>query len=121
MVNNVEDEKRTAALVSLIGGKTYGLLKSLTAPEAPSNFTFKQLTDLLRNHFNPEPLIILRNDSDFIKATSWKKPCRSTPLTCVDWQGIVSLERFCRMPYGTGLFVAWQVSTSRKNFWQRMN
>ena len=58
MVNNVEDEKRTAALVSLIGGKTYGLLKSLTASEPPSSFTFKQLTDLLRNHFNPKPLVI---------------------------------------------------------------
>ena len=58
MVNSVEDEKRTAALVSLIGGKTYGLLKSLTAPEAPSSFTFVQLTDLLRNHFNPKPLVI---------------------------------------------------------------
>ena len=58
MVNNVEDEKRTVALVSLIGGRTYGLLKSPTAPEAPSSFTFTQLTDLLRNHFNPKPLVI---------------------------------------------------------------
>ena len=101
MVNNVEDEKRTAALVSLIGRKTYGLLKSLTAPEAPSSFTFKQLTDLLRNHFNPKPLVIAERFRFY----------KSNQLEETVSQYAADLRR---LAYGTGLFVAWQVSTSRK-------
>ena len=59
----------------------------------------------------------LQNDSDFINAISWKKPCRSTPLTCVAWQGIVSLENgFAWCPKGQVCLWPGKCSHSEKTF-----
>ncbi len=44
VVNDVPEEKHVPALLSLIGAKTYGLLRTLTAPENPATKTFEELT-----------------------------------------------------------------------------
>ncbi|KAL1250466.1 hypothetical protein QQF64_018262 [Cirrhinus molitorella] len=41
----------------VIGGKSYGLLQSLTAPDKPRDKSFKHITDTLQQHFLPKPLI----------------------------------------------------------------
>lgn len=51
--NKVPAELQVDAFVSLIGPKTYALLKSLTAPETPSSKSFEELRQLLRNHLSP--------------------------------------------------------------------
>lgn len=58
VVNSVEDDKKTAALISLMGPKLYKLLKSLTAPEDPSTKAYEDLVKLLENHLSPKPLVI---------------------------------------------------------------
>ncbi|KAH6924114.1 hypothetical protein HPB50_012050 [Hyalomma asiaticum] len=52
-VNKVPEDLKVHALLSIIGPKSYSLLKSLTAPDKPSEKTFEQLTELLRNHITP--------------------------------------------------------------------
>ena len=42
----------------VLGAKTYGLLKSLTAPAKPSEKSYKEIVDILKNHLNPKPLVI---------------------------------------------------------------
>ena len=54
MANDVEDEKKVAVLLSLMGAKTYNLLRNLTIPDKPN----KQNVDLLKCHLNPKPLVI---------------------------------------------------------------
>ncbi|OWF50156.1 hypothetical protein KP79_PYT25695 [Mizuhopecten yessoensis] len=56
--NDVKEEKRVPALLSLVGGNTYQLLRGLTAPKKPSEETFERLGKLLKDHFNPKPLVI---------------------------------------------------------------
>ena len=45
-------------LISNIEPKTYGLLRSLTAPKAPKKKSFKELSGLLKAHFEPAPIVI---------------------------------------------------------------
>lgn len=56
--NDVKDEKKVAVLLSIIGAKTYGLLRSLLTPEKPNTKTFQQIVDTLKSHLNPKPLVI---------------------------------------------------------------
>ena len=53
-----ESKKRSIFLVA-IGAKTYKLLRSLIAPELPTEKTFAQLTEILESHFKPKPSVIV--------------------------------------------------------------
>ncbi|XP_061164466.1 uncharacterized protein K02A2.6-like [Saccostrea echinata] len=57
--NAVDDNKKVPALLSLVGPKTYALLRDLTAPELPKARTYKQLTKALKDHYSPKPLVIV--------------------------------------------------------------
>ena len=46
------------ALLRLVGGKTYSLLRDLRAPAKPANKTFAQLTEILGKHLSPKPRLI---------------------------------------------------------------
>ncbi|KAI2660950.1 hypothetical protein H4Q32_008647 [Labeo rohita] len=56
--NSIDADKKVPVLLSVIGGKTYGLLRSLIAPDKPREKSFKQITDTLQQHFSLKPLII---------------------------------------------------------------
>lgn len=56
--NDVADEKKVPVLLSNIGAKTYGLLRSLVAPKAPKEKTLAEITTLLKSHFEPTPSVI---------------------------------------------------------------
>jgi len=56
--NEVDNTKKVSSLLTLIGGKTYSLLRDLTFPDKPWTKTYDQLTQLLNKHLSPMPLII---------------------------------------------------------------
>ncbi|XP_038064022.1 uncharacterized protein K02A2.6-like [Patiria miniata] len=56
--NNIANERKVSALISLIGSKTYTLLKNLTAPEKPSSKPYAELIKILTAHLAPRPLVI---------------------------------------------------------------
>ena len=47
-------KKKVPALLSLVGGSTYQLLRGLTAPQKPSECEFKDLVKVLSEHLNPK-------------------------------------------------------------------
>lgn len=53
-----EKEKQVPAILSLMGSKTYGLLRSLCAPAKPSSKTFSEIVTVLQDHLSPKPLVI---------------------------------------------------------------
>ncbi|UYV65352.1 K02A2.6-like [Cordylochernes scorpioides] len=53
------DEKKKAYLLTLMGSKTYGVLKNLCSPILPKNKTFDDLIDILKRHFSPKRSIIV--------------------------------------------------------------
>ena len=57
-VNKVEEDMQVAALLSLIGGKTYTLLRNLTSPQKPAEKTYADIVKTLKNHLSPVPLQI---------------------------------------------------------------
>ena len=57
-VNDVAREKQVAILLSSISPSTYALLSDLFVPEKPSSETFKQISEALKNHYEPQCVII---------------------------------------------------------------
>ena len=51
-------EKRVAILISVIGASNYELLQDSCAPALPNSKTFKDLSVVLKNHFQPQPTVI---------------------------------------------------------------
>ena len=61
IANDVKDEKRKAAIfLTLVGRKTYNLLRDLALPGKPADLKFTEAIELLKNHFNPKPLVIAK-------------------------------------------------------------
>ena len=67
IANAVEEDKRVSALLSLMGSKTYSLLRSLTAPAKPSRKSFKDIVLVLQNHLSPKPLVYIAERFRFHK------------------------------------------------------
>lgn len=57
-LQNIPDTKKVNTLVTLLSPKLYSLLKSLLYPDKFSDKTFSELTEVLKIHLNPKPLII---------------------------------------------------------------
>ena len=56
--NDVADDKKVPTLLSLIGAKTYHLLRNLLAPEKPATQTFQRIVETLKEHLSPKPLVM---------------------------------------------------------------
>jgi len=53
----VAAEKQVATLLSTIGSKSYGFLRSLAVPKAPKDLKYEVVT-MLKSHYEPPPLVI---------------------------------------------------------------
>ena len=56
--NKVDDSLKVASLLSLIGGKTYNILRTLTSPTKPAEKSYQEIIKLLGDHLSPKPLSI---------------------------------------------------------------
>ncbi|KAF2888333.1 hypothetical protein ILUMI_17840 [Ignelater luminosus] len=56
--NEVPKEKQVAMFLTLIGGEAYNVLKDLVDPVLPSTKTYKDLKEVLSNHYCPKKLVI---------------------------------------------------------------
>ena len=57
-VNTVAAKKKVSALLYGIGPKFYGVLRSLLAPNRPQDKKFADLVTMLKDHYDPKPLVI---------------------------------------------------------------
>ncbi len=53
-------EKRSAIFLSIVGKRTYSLLRSLLALDKPSTNTLEELTAKLTEHFSPAPSEVMQ-------------------------------------------------------------
>lgn len=56
--NDIDEEKRVPVLLSVMGTKMYGLLRTLVAPAKPGEKTYQEIIMTLTEHFSPKPIII---------------------------------------------------------------
>ena len=60
VTNDVEAvDKQKSILLSVCGAQTYQLLKNLLAPEKPSDKSFVELVQLMKDHLQPKPSIVV--------------------------------------------------------------
>ena len=61
IANDVQDPaKKKVILLTVWGPSTFQLLKNLLQPNTPESKPYTDLVDLLSNHFNPSPSIIMQ-------------------------------------------------------------
>ena len=59
LANDIDDAgKKRAILITVIGAQTYTLLKNLLHPALPSSKTFDELSETLKTHLCPKPIVI---------------------------------------------------------------
>ena len=56
--NTIAECKQVAVFLSVVGGKTYSLLRDLLSPQKPQEKTLETLFETLKRHFEPKPLVI---------------------------------------------------------------
>ena len=54
-----DNRKKRAVLLSSCGAKTYKLIRNLVAPGKPTDKSFAELVNIVKNHLNPQPLSIV--------------------------------------------------------------
>ena len=60
LANDVSDAaKKRAILLSVVGNKTYTLIRDLAAPNMPTDKKYQELVDLLTAHLEPKPSVIV--------------------------------------------------------------
>ncbi|PFX20902.1 Retrovirus-related Pol polyprotein from transposon 17.6 [Stylophora pistillata] len=57
--NNIDEDHQVPTLLSLIGSKTYTLLRDLLTPDKPATKSFREIVTTLRQHLSPKPLEIV--------------------------------------------------------------
>lgn len=57
--HEVSDEKKVPVFLNGIGGTAYGILRSLVAPDSSMTKSLEVLTEKLRDHYEPWPIIIV--------------------------------------------------------------
>jgi Retrotransposon gag protein len=67
VVNNIEEEKKSAFLISCIGATTYKTLRDLCHPSLPKDRPFTELAEHLRKQFSPQ-VAIFRERTNFYNA-----------------------------------------------------
>ncbi|XP_064396342.1 uncharacterized protein K02A2.6-like [Halichondria panicea] len=60
MVGEGMAEKRRSVFLSVVGKRTYNILRSLLSPDKPSTKTFEELTAVLTSHFSPPPSEVIQ-------------------------------------------------------------
>ena len=59
LANSISEEsKKRATFLSVIGAYAYVLLKTLLAPNKPSSKPYEELTQILKSHLSPKPILI---------------------------------------------------------------
>ena len=58
LAHGVDADKQVAVLLSNIGSKPYGVLRSLAVPRMPKELRYADVVKILKDHYEPAPLII---------------------------------------------------------------
>ena len=59
IANEIAPDKWVPVFLTLIGGKVYSLLADLLAPQAPCTKSFAQLSQVLKDHYEPKKVIVV--------------------------------------------------------------
>lgn len=55
LANNIDEDRQAPTLLSLMGSKTYTLLRDLLTPDKPATKSFQEIVTTLQQHLSPKP------------------------------------------------------------------
>ena len=58
LANKIKDDVLVPTFLSVMGGKTFNLLRSIVQPEKPGDKSYREIVTILKEHYAPKPLII---------------------------------------------------------------
>lgn len=58
LANGIKAEVVVPTFLTVMGGKTFNLLRSLVTPEKPGDKSYDEIVATLKGHYSPKPLII---------------------------------------------------------------
>ena len=61
LANEINDDKKVAVLLTVLGMKAYSLLQTIIAPSKPTEKTYKQLVDAMKSYVEPKPIVIVKH------------------------------------------------------------
>ena len=56
--NGIEEAKLVPTLLTVVGSTHYSLIRGLVSPSLPKDKSFEELVEILKKHYDPEPIII---------------------------------------------------------------
>jgi hypothetical protein len=119
--NKVDDSLKVASLLSLIGGKTYNFLRTLTSPTKPAEKSYQEIIKLLEDHLSPKTLSIAeRFRFHKHKQLEGESINDYVAVRKVSLLNIVILEIDLPMILETDLFVECVMKTFKRNYCQRL-
>ena len=59
--NEIKGEKKVAVLLTVLGTKMYSLLRTIIAPEKPTDKTYAQLVGAIKSYVDPKPIVIAKH------------------------------------------------------------
>ena len=60
LANSIADDRLVPTLLTVVGFTHYTLIRGLVSPELPKDKSFDELVDILKKHYDPEPIIIAK-------------------------------------------------------------
>ena len=58
IANKVAEDDKVPVFLSVLGGRTYSLLRDLLAPTLPQDVAYDRLVETLKKHYEPQPVVI---------------------------------------------------------------
>lgn len=87
--NDIKEEKKVSTLLTVMGLKTYTLVKNLCAPVKPSEKSFSEIVELVETHLSPKPSFIaerykfsLRNQMDYETIADYVVQLKQLSMFC---------------------------------------
>ena len=118
--NKVDDSLKVASVLSLIGGKTYNLLRTLTSPTKPADKSYQEIIKLLGDILSPKPLSIAERFRFHKRKQLEGESINDYVAVLVSSPNIVILEIDLPMILETDLFAECAMKTFKRNYCQRL-
>jgi hypothetical protein len=118
--NKVDDSLKVASVLSLIGGKTYNLLRTLTSPTKPADKSYQEIIKLLGDNLSPKPLSIAERFRFHKRKQLEGESINDYVAVLVSSPNIVILEIDLPMILETDLFAECAMKTFKRNYCQRL-
>ena len=90
LANGIPEDKRVAAFVTIVGGKTYSLMSNILAPRKPPDLPYADLVAAMKAHLKPKPLVIVerfqfhrRNQAESESVSEYVAELRKLADRCV--------------------------------------